>query len=549
MLREVVADVDKDTESARAVARGRVLVATAVVVGLHLAFTDADQVDLQHFIGFVSMPAAVMLALWADRARPEPLALLGGAIDVTAVAAAMVAFPAAAETMAAALIIPILLAAFTGGVLVGLAVSVAALGSVMVGSATDEFVLRPALVPALMLGAVIALSVAARADVVRSRYALGAQRSREREDAVVGHAPVPIVVATSGGAISKCNVAAERAFGGLAGKRCHEVLRLARNGERLDCSKRCALATVGSQSAEVTHERLDASTVALLATVAVVPDDEGRDAYVHTFQDITRLKLADEAKTLFLATATHELKTPLTVIRGFLGTISRPGLDPALIDEAIGVMKKRADELSSIVERLLLASRIESGHIDIETSNIDLVPVVRERIDALAAATKRMIALTAPPAAHAVADATSIATIVDHLLENACKYSEATTPIEVTISPAENTVELSVRDAGVGMSADDAHRCFDRFWQADPSARRAVGGTGIGLYIVRSLVESLGGRVSVASELGAGTTFTVGLPTEQPQPQRIDTREPVREASIVREFMRQIGVPQRRPQP
>ena len=134
--------------------------------------------------------------------------------------------------------------------------------------------------------------------------------------------------------------------------------------------------------------------------------------------------------------------------------------------------------------------------------------------------------------------------MVDHLLDNAIKYSPGGQPVEVEIHAAGDDVLLTVTDAGVGMDAEQAARCFDKFWQAESTDVRRFGGTGIGLYIVRSLVEAMHGDIAVSSALGAGTTFTVRLRRAFAEaPDRGAT--PDKEPSVIREFMRQIGVPMR----
>jgi signal transduction histidine kinase len=140
------------------------------------------------------------------------------------------------------------------------------------------------------------------------------------------------------------------------------------------------------------------------------------------------------------------------------------------------------------------------------------------------------------------ADPDAVVTVVDHLLENAVKYSPGGGTIAVSIAHGPGTtVQFAVSDDGIGMDDVALEHCFDKFWQSQVGDRRRFGGTGIGLYIVASLVEAMGGTVTVDSRLGAGSTFTVTLhvvsPTT-PAPAPVTAGE----RSMVREFMRQIGV-------
>jgi two-component system OmpR family sensor kinase len=155
----------------------------------------------------------------------------------------------------------------------------------------------------------------------------------------------------------------------------------------------------------------------------------------------------------------------------------------------------------------------------------------------------RTITFDAPdslPAAEANSDA--LTTVVDHLLDNAIKYSPGGEDIDVSVSADDNSLKVMVSDHGIGMDAEQADHCFDRFWQAESTDVRRFGGTGIGLYIVQSLIHTMGGSIDVASSPGNGTTFTVRLRRVDSIPQ---PRQPGRgETTSIREFMRQIGVAQ-----
>ncbi len=142
------------------------------------------------------------------------------------------------------------------------------------------------------------------------------------------------------------------------------------------------------------------------------------------------------------------------------------------------------------------------------------------------------------------ADAQAFVTVVDHLLDNAMKYSPGGEPVEIDVQVTDDDVRLRVTDAGIGMDTDQAARCFEKFWQAESTDVRRFGGTGIGLYIVHSLVEAMRGEIDVSSVPGAGTAFSVTLRragVRVPQ----DEQAPAKEPSVIREFMRQIGVPMR----
>ena len=164
----------------------------------------------------------------------------------------------------------------------------------------------------------------------------------------------------------------------------------------------------------------------LLASAFAVTDEHGGVEVVHSLRDITRLKEADEAKTLFLATASHELKTPVTVIAGFAETILRyPDMPEERRAEAVEAIRRRALELSSIVDRLLLSSKIEGGRVHVDLHPVDVRALVIERGNAFQDATDRHVVLqVAHEVLVASADPLALRTVIDHLLDNAVKYSD-----------------------------------------------------------------------------------------------------------------------------
>ncbi len=168
-------------------------------------------------------------------------------------------------------------------------------------------------------------------------------------------------------------------------------------------------------------------------SVSPLPAADGPDVeVVHSIRDISRLKQADEAKTLFLATASHELKTPLTVINGFAKTLTTRDLPPDKQREALASIRRRGEELARVVDRLLLSSRIEAGRAEVARTEVDLIPLVYERAAELGAATDRQFEVDLPDDLPSVfGDPSAVTTVVDHLLDNAVKYSPGGEPVAV----------------------------------------------------------------------------------------------------------------------
>ena len=514
-------------------------------------------------LGLTGVPWATIVLFAADRPQ-SPWAVLGGpAGDALALFAVHALIP---ETGNAVLLGYLVVVAFTGytagravaGALAALSL-LFVLGAESLGPGSDR----------IDTGVIVAFSAALaglvllldRMVALQQKAAARSTRMEGKADAILARVADCVVVTDAEGRVLQCNVAAERLIGlpeeSAVGRSCGEVLGLRSGDVPLQCSRRCGLlALVESNGSADPHEtwRLDHSgrKQPLLANAEAVIDGNGRTVeVVHSLRDITRLKQAEEAKTLFLATASHELKTPLTVIRGFADTLlAFDDFDPERRTAALEAIRLRSEELVRIVDRLLLSSRIEAGRVQVRVTRVALPPLLVERIRTLQAATGRDISLDLNPAVPDVsADAPALVTVVDHLLDNALKYSPGGEPVLVRVRAEGDEVLIDVEDAGVGMDAEQAARCFEKFWQAESTDVRRFGGTGIGLYIVRSLVEAMGGSIAVRSTPGVGSTFSITLADHRAVDVR-GTREDRDardrgEATSIREFMRQIGVPER----
>ena len=240
------------------------------------------------------------------------------------------------------------------------------------------------------------------------------------------------------------------------------------------------------------------------------------------FRDVTAAKALEEAKDLFLATASHELRTPITVVRGFARTLARrwDKLGDSDRRSAVHVIAERADALATLVEQLLLGSRAGSDKLAVNNGPFDLVPVLRGAALAFRSLSQdHTLVIDVPddlPWVHGDALATDV--VVGQLLENAFKYSPDGGEIAVRAEAAEDGVLVIVDDAGVGIAPGDHERIFERFVQGDTGDRRRFGGIGLGLYIVRSLVRAQTGDVSAHSRPGGGTRMRLLLRTADPEP-------------------------------
>lgn len=548
---------EPDALALRVVARIRVATAIGVAAaGSFLPHMSGRREWLFLAIGLLWVPWASVVLLATEGATSR-LGLLGGPIgDLLVLFAVQILTPDLATTALPGYVAVVAFAAYTGG---------RGFASFLAASALTLTVAAQQLAPssqldssaAGLLGVVLVALVLLldRTANMQRREVARSNRLEGRSDAILAHIADGVLVTDGTSRVMQCNPAVARLLGqsedDLVGRACSDVLGL-RIGERaLDCSRSCALLDGGAFSdpalgREVWRAGIDGRRQPLLANAVCVGEANGSVEVVHSLRDITKLKQAEEAKTLFLATASHELRTPLTVISGFAATLrSYPDTDPEMRDRALAAIEGRSMELTKIIDRLLLSSRIEAGRVDLKLAATDVGPLLRERAEALAEATKRIVAVKVGDSLPSVqTDPAALVTVIDHLLDNATKYSPGAEPIEVDVHVVGDDVRVEIRDAGIGMDAEQVTRCFEKFWQAESTDVRRFGGTGIGLYIVRSLVEAMKGDIEVVSSLGSGTTFKVTLRGAAAGVTR-DELAPAKEPSVIREFMRQIGVPMR----
>ena len=396
-----------------------------------------------------------------------------------------------------------------------------------------------------------------RTNSIQRSTAARSTNLQNTSDAILSRVADAVILTDESGHLLQCNRAAEqimkRPSAQIEGRSCADMLGLHRGEAALDCSRGCQLLQSSSLRESALGQevwRLDGvRRQPLLANAEAVTDSNGEVIeIVHSLRDITRIKEADEAKTLFLATTSHELKTPLVVITGFAELLMTTDLEPGPRRRAVEAIHGRSVELSRIVERLLLSSQIESGHKTVSLAASEIGSVVQRRAAAITSSTGRTISTQiAHDAPKVLTDVRALATVVDHLLENAVKYSPGGETVNLGVSFDDKVVRVEVADHGIGMDPEQVAQCFDKFWQGETTDVRRFGGTGIGLFIVQSLVESIGGRIEVDSQVGVGTRFRVALPRAQAIAAVPEPAKPTGagERSMVREFMKQIGVPER----
>ena len=241
----------------------------------------------------------------------------------------------------------------------------------------------------------------------------------------------------------------------------------------------------------------------------------GADGVVYAFRDLSIERRLEEEKSDFVATISHELRTPMAAVYGAAETLMQRGADltPEQNRQLVAMIAAQASRLSQITEEVLLTNQLDRGDLPLERKRVDVAEVVRRTVAAMESQLPEPVVLDLdlpPDVAAASGDADRIQQVMVNLLDNAVKYGA--TPVRVRVESANGRVRICVADSGPGITRADQERIFEKFYRADPQHTRAPGGTGLGLYISRELVQRMGGSLDVTSEPGAGATFIVELP-------------------------------------
>ncbi len=319
-------------------------------------------------------------------------------------------------------------------------------------------------------------------------------RQRAHERAVIDASADGIAVLDSAGLVRQWNPAAHRLTGASAE----------------DVTGKPPPFPLPEPGSKLTHKIANGCWLDVLCTAFASGDERVLD-----FRDVTAAKALEEAKDLFLATASHELRTPITVVQGFASTLATrwEKLTQADRRSAAATIAERAGSLGRLVEQLLLGSRAGADELTVTNGSFDLAALLRAATVAFRPLSDKHTLLADIPAdlPSAFGDAMATDVIVGQLLENAFKYSPAGGTVAVRGRPAVGWIDVTVADEGIGIPPGDHERIFERFVQGDTGDRRRFGGIGLGLYIVRRLAHAQGAEVQARSRPGGGTVMWLRL--------------------------------------
>ena len=288
-----------------------------------------------------------------------------------------------------------------------------------------------------------------------------------------------------------------------------EVVRHPEVGELLE-------EVAGSRNEVVRDIALHSSSERTVLAHAVRFPSEGPPAGTLTvFHDVTDVRRVDQVRRDFIANASHELRTPLTSIQGYAETLASGGLEGDEAERCLETILRNVNRMRDLIDDLMQLARIENEAEAVEPGRVDTVKVGRELLIDLRSRHERAelrAELKTDVAPDAWCDRAALVHVLENLLTNAIRYTDAGGHIHVFIEAKAEQLEITVEDTGIGIPEASRDRIFERFYRVDAARSRAVGSTGLGLSIVRHLVQAMGGTIRVESEMGVGSRFVFTVP-------------------------------------
>ncbi|MBN2147441.1 MAG: PAS domain-containing protein [Anaerolineales bacterium] len=368
-------------------------------------------------------------------------------------------------------------------------------------------------------------SFANQAAIAVQNAQLYAQVSHEKQrmDALLDSAADGILILLPDHQVQRCNPAFSRILGMPAaevlGKRHEDVIRLARSQDGMTLEKAEAggwpLASTATLYVEGDLQRLGGIPLPVGITYAPLISTDGTLLnIIATVRDITRFREAEEIKSTFISVISHELKTPVALIKGYVGTLRREDAvwDREVVQDSLEIIEEEADRLTLMIENLLDASRLQAGGIHINHTDVALDRLIQRTVERFRTQSLHhaMLVDLPPDFPIILGDESRLEQVISNLLSNAIKYSPQGGDIHVTGKVLPEQVIICIRDQGPGVAPEDAPHIFERFYRST-DAKRTTKGAGLGLYLARAVIEAHGGRIWVDPTPGEGARICFSL--------------------------------------
>ena len=251
--------------------------------------------------------------------------------------------------------------------------------------------------------------------------------------------------------------------------------------------------------------------------ISAMKDGEKVMGAMALLEDVSELRRLEQMRTDFAANVSHELKTPLTSIKGFVETLQAGAIEnPAMANKFLNIINMETDRLTRLINDILSITRMESGKEEVSSSRLSLCKMVGDVCDMLQIhARDKKVTLTNHHNEEKIyiwGNKDRVEQMLINLIENAIKYNKEGGSVTVSVFGGKENIQLLVADTGIGIPEEHLPRLFERFYRVDKGRSRAMGGTGLGLAIVKHIVTSMNGMIEVHSKFGEGTEFLITLP-------------------------------------
>ena len=352
---------------------------------------------------------------------------------------------------------------------------------------------------------------------------------KQRLDAIIQQSADGVMILDQGLNITTFNAALTRMTGMSSeeanGKPLHEIMRWRSLATETDLAGAVAngwpLPGAGPLYVEGDWSKSDGSVVSLGVTYAPLLNDKGKMTnIIANVRDLTRYREEEKLQKTFISVVSHELKTPVSIIKGYAGTLQRDDVEwpREVMDEYLTTIIEEADSLTELIDNLLEASRLQAGTFTLSVHpDLSLPPLIRNVVKKFATQTdKHNIIVEFPDLFPEVpGDEKRVTQVMNNLISNAIKYSPEGGDIVVSGEFDDEHIVIHVRDGGIGIPMHESHRIFQQFSRLDNALSRQAEGTGLGLFLTRAIVQAHRGSIWFANNKdGRGTTFSFSLPIE-----------------------------------
>ncbi|MBD2681753.1 MULTISPECIES: CheR family methyltransferase [Nostoc] len=378
------------------------------------------------------------------------------------------------------------------------------------------------------------------------RYTASLESARNYAETIIETVQIPLVVLDADFRVNTANRSFYQTFQVSEPETIHTLLFELGNGQWDIPELRSMLNGIlagepAEQDFEVNHDFEQIGHKNMLLNACKLHQEDNTDMILLAILDVTertarqQAEAASRAKDQFLSNLSHELRNPLTSLLAWVQLLRSRDCDEATVDQALEAIEQSGRLLNYLIEDILDASRITSGKLQLNSHPIDLSLLVQAALDSvsLSAVAKNIQLVSSLSSIAVLGDSERLQQVLGNLLSNAIKFTPAGGRVDITLSQVDNQAQIQVSDTGIGIPADLLPHIFERFYQGDSSTIKTNQGLGLGLAIVRHLIEMHGGTVLAESPgEGQGATMTVRLPLYVPPPSSPPIVEPTVETSL-----------------